>query len=86
VTELTWKSACCRKQGCPEVAVDAEHIYIKDDHGGQIMLTPDELDSIIYTLAKQEMESVSCCGGYCVHDFTDEYGVGDDEKMKKGAE
>lgn len=83
MSELTWKNTCCRKGGCPEVAIDNEHIYIKDDHGGQIKLTLDELDNILYVLAKNEMEkeAESCCGDRCAcsHTFTDEYGVGDDE-------
>lgn len=83
--ELIWKSTCCRKGGCPEVAVDEEgFIYIKDDHDGQVKLTSDELDNILYILAKNEMEETSCeaCSeGYYIHTFIDEYGIGDDEKM-----
>jgi hypothetical protein len=80
MSELTWKSICCRKGGCPEVAVDEKGlIYIKDDHGGQVKLTPDELDNILYILAKNEMEKEAavCCGGHCVHTFTDENGLDD---------
>lgn len=80
MTELPWKNSCCRKRGCPEVATDDDYIYIRDDYGGQVKLTPDELDGILYTLAKEEMEAASCCSDRCVHTFTDENGIGDYEK------
>lgn len=37
---------CCRGKGCPQIAVDSNFIYIKDDHGGQIKITASEYASI----------------------------------------
>lgn len=44
--EKEWTTCCRGKDGCPEVAVDSEHIYIKDDHGGEIKVTASEFSAI----------------------------------------
>lgn len=39
-------TACCRGKGCPQVTIDSDFIYIKDDHGGQIKITASEFSSV----------------------------------------
>ena len=49
MTAKDW-TACCRGKGCPQVTIDSDFIYIKDDHGGQIKITTSEFSSVSKTI------------------------------------
>ena len=50
---MTWTRICCRRGGgCPQVNLDGDNIFIKDDDGGIIKLTLIEFRDIDRWLIK----------------------------------
>jgi len=49
VTDKLWLD-CCRGNGCPQVSIEGETVWVKDDEGSIVTMSVDQLLDVARTV------------------------------------